>query len=225
MVIIKDDKPLTTSRKVAEIFGKSHKHVLRDIENLKQDCPADFRRLNFGLSHYSQKMPTGGTKKQPEYILTKDGFSLLAMGFTGAKAMAFKISFIETFNNMEAIVTKRLYGDGVTLTELKKKVTNQHTFNLWAEEDTRMYLLSEVLRYLGYSSLSQEAKYRYQQVFKKIDGKLWCTESFVKMKIRSRAALNERKSVLADCERIAIAEKKQAKLMKAFNKKHGGAQW
>jgi hypothetical protein len=78
-----------------------------------------------------------------------------------------------------------------------------------------------VLKYLGYKNLSQDTRYRYRSVLKKIDGKIWCTENYVKMKIRSRAALNERKSVLADCERIEIAEKKQAKWIKTFNKKHG----
>ena len=217
LVIIKDDKPLTTSRKVADIFGKNHKDVLRAIDNLKVECPANFNRLNFAPVKYKDAKG----EKRPEYLITKDGLSLLVMGFTGAKAMKFKIDFIDAFNNMEAIITKRLYGDGITLTELRKKVTNQHTLNLFGDEDCRMYLLRETMQYLGYNNINGQARERYAGVIRKIDNKLWCAESFVKMKIRARVAINERKSVLEDCERIMISEKKKAKFERELNKKFG----
>lgn len=217
VIIGKNDKPLTTSRKVAEIFGKQHKDVLRAIELKMADSPKDFNERNFALVKYKDSKG----EKRPEYLLTKDGFIFVAMGFTGKAAFKFQIQYIETFNEMEAIITKRLYGDGVTLTELRKKVPNKQTLNFVGEEDCRMYLLTGVLKFLNYSSINHAAKVKYAGVIRKWENKLWVTEGFVKMKIRSRAALNERKLVLEDCNRIMIAEKKKAKFDRELNKKFG----
>lgn len=89
--------PITTSRMVAEIFQKEHKNVLRDIENILSDD--EFSRLNFELSKYKTR-----GKTYPEYILTKDGFTLLVMGYNGEKAMSFKKAYIQRFNAMEAFI-------------------------------------------------------------------------------------------------------------------------
>lgn len=85
--------PVTTSIKVAEIFDKEHKNVLRDIENLAaQNSAAKY----FAKSTYANR-----GKQYPMYFMTRDGFSLLVMGFTGERALKFKIDFIEAFNVME----------------------------------------------------------------------------------------------------------------------------
>lgn len=97
LVIDHEGNPVTTSLKVAEVFGKEHKHVLRDIEAL--DCSEDFRKSNFGLSSYQ---PDGAKRSYPMYLMTRDGFTFLAMGFTGAKAAEFKEKYIAEFNRMEA---------------------------------------------------------------------------------------------------------------------------
>lgn len=95
-----DGKAVTTSRKVAEIFEKQHKNILQAIREL--EIPADYRELNFQPSVYEQPNPSGGKPiQQPEYLITRDGFTILAMGFTGKKAMEFKIAYIEAFNEME----------------------------------------------------------------------------------------------------------------------------
>ena len=101
-VEMKDGKAVTTSLKIAEVFGKQHKDVLKAIREL--DCPKDFRERNFAPSSATQKMPNGGTKNIPMYIVTRDGFTLLAMGFTGKAAMQFKIAYIEAFNAMERTI-------------------------------------------------------------------------------------------------------------------------
>jgi len=94
-----DGQPFTTSRAVAERFGKLHKNVLRDIENLLADMPDPaFGRLNFEPSSYLNEQ----RKAQPEYRLTHDGFAFLAMRFTGRDAMAWQIAFLQAFNAMEA---------------------------------------------------------------------------------------------------------------------------
>lgn len=97
-----EEKLTTTSRKVAEVFEKRHSDVLRDITNLK--CSTEFTERNFALSEY--KDDTG--KRNKEYILTKDGFVMLAMGYSGEKAMAFKERYISEFNAMEKEL-KRIY--------------------------------------------------------------------------------------------------------------------
>lgn len=106
---------VTTSRAVAEQFGKQHAHVIRDIENIISQLnqskigavnpendtqTAEFAERNFFLSEYTD--PKGETRKQ--YILTRDGFTLLAMGFTGAKALQFKVAYINAFDRMESII-------------------------------------------------------------------------------------------------------------------------
>ena len=85
----------TTSLIVAQAFEKEHKGVLRAISNF--ECSSQFTERNFALSEYTD--PTG--RKLPAYRLTRDGFSFLAMGFTGKKAAAWKEKFLEAFNAME----------------------------------------------------------------------------------------------------------------------------
>ncbi len=102
LVQISDNNQLTTtSLKIAERFGMEHKNVLAKIQKL--EIPEDFNRLNFQLVEYIDKK--GESRKQ--YEITFDGFTLLAMGFTGQKAMKFKIDFIKAFRAMEAELRNR----------------------------------------------------------------------------------------------------------------------
>jgi len=91
-------KDITTSLIIAKVFEKNHQHVLRDIKELS--CSKEFRQANFGLSSYINSQ----NKKMPAYEITKDGFSFLGMGFTGAKASKFKEMFINEFNKREAML-------------------------------------------------------------------------------------------------------------------------
>lgn len=95
-----------SSLEVARHFGKLHYNVLRDIEALKGLCDEEFRRLNFEATINHVKGPKGATRTEPAYNLTRDGFALLAMGFTGEKAIAFKVAYIKAFNRMEAELSK-----------------------------------------------------------------------------------------------------------------------
>lgn len=90
---------LTTSMNVAEIFGKQHKHVLRDIKEL--DCSEEFRKSNFGQLFNIRELPNGGSKSEPYYTMTRDGFTFLVMGYRGKKAAQFKEAYIKAFNRME----------------------------------------------------------------------------------------------------------------------------
>lgn len=85
----------TTSRIIAEKFGKMHKDVLRAIRNL--ECSEDFNQRNFAPVEYVDAKGEART----EYGVTRDGFTFLVMGFTGKEAAAWKEKFIAAFNMME----------------------------------------------------------------------------------------------------------------------------
>lgn len=95
LVIISDNKALTSSRKIAEKFKKNHKEILRSINNL--ECSEDFNRRNFAPVDYVDAKG----EKRPEYCITRDGFVFLVMGFTGKEAAKFKEEFINAFNSIE----------------------------------------------------------------------------------------------------------------------------
>ena len=90
------DEMVTDSRNVAAVFGKAHNHVMRDIEDLKKDVS------NFGQIFHETYMPDTYGRDQRVYLMNRDGFTLLAMGFTGSEAMQFKLKYLEAFNKLEA---------------------------------------------------------------------------------------------------------------------------
>jgi Rha family phage regulatory protein len=94
-LMVKNGQAFATSRDVAMAFSKKHLHVLRDIQHL--EVSAEWRQSNFGLSSYVNAQ----NKQQPMYEMTRKGFTILAMGFTGKAAMRFKIAYIEAFDQME----------------------------------------------------------------------------------------------------------------------------
>ena len=88
---------------VAELFEKNHKEVLRDIRKITDPTSGlseEFRQRNFAPSSYRNQQ----NKKQPCYYLTRDGFTMLVMGYTGQKAMQFKELYIKRFNEMESMI-------------------------------------------------------------------------------------------------------------------------
>jgi len=87
----------TTSIVVAEHFGKRHADVLRAVENI--DCSPEFIERNFALIEVDTKVGFG-IRKDPAYEMTKDGFTFLAMGFTGKEAAVWKEAYINAFNAM-----------------------------------------------------------------------------------------------------------------------------
>lgn len=98
LVSVNNNQVVTTSLQIAEFFDKEHKSVLRQINSL--ECSDLFRQHNFALSCYTRKNGNV-TKSYPMYYITKDGFIILAMGFTGKIAVKFKEAYINAFNEME----------------------------------------------------------------------------------------------------------------------------
>lgn len=96
---------VTTSLLVAEKFGKRHADVLRAIDELLSKLPENECKRNFALNGEKEiPQPNGGYRKERIFVMTRDGFTLLVMGFTGSEAMKFKIEFIQAFNNMESLL-------------------------------------------------------------------------------------------------------------------------
>ncbi len=91
---------LTTSRIVARVFDKEHKNVLQSIRAL--ECSEEFHRLNFQPITYRDQ----AKREQEEFLMSRDGFMFLAMGFTGAEAARRKEGFIGAFNDLEALAAR-----------------------------------------------------------------------------------------------------------------------
>lgn len=94
LVIMKDKQAVTSSLQVAGTFGKNHRDVLRAIDDLK-----DVR--NFAQMFSETNLPDSYGRNRRGYYMNRDGFTLLAMGFTGDKALQFKLQYIDAFNEME----------------------------------------------------------------------------------------------------------------------------
>lgn len=95
LLTISNGQPTASSRDIAEHFGKEHKNVLQSIENLTAENSA-LTQMFFKTSYTS-----GTGKAYPMYLMNRDGFTLLAMGFTGKEALEWKVKYINAFNAME----------------------------------------------------------------------------------------------------------------------------
>lgn len=87
-------EPVASSRQIAESFGKEHKHVLAAIRQILVD-------ENSATKFFHETSFEYRGKKFPEYLMNRDGFSLLVMGFTGKAALEWKLKYIAAFNEME----------------------------------------------------------------------------------------------------------------------------
>lgn len=100
----REEKVAVTSLDVAETFEKEHYHVMEDIRSIEDKISTtEFS----GLFMKDTYIASNG-KKNPMYIMTKDGFTLLAMGYNGEKAMKFKLAYIKQFNTMEELLKGKL---------------------------------------------------------------------------------------------------------------------
>ena len=97
-IAVIDGQPTTTSRDIAETFGKRHDDVLKRIRSL--DCSPEFHARNFAEMIVNTDIGKGATREDKAYRITRDGFAFLCMGFTGARAAQWKERYINTFNRM-----------------------------------------------------------------------------------------------------------------------------
>lgn len=154
LVIMKSKQALTTSLKVAETFSKEHKVVMRAIKNLAaQNCTVE---KMFVESTYVDSRG----HEQPMYYMNRDGFTLLAMGFTGKDAMKFKLEYIEAFNKMEKTIREQ---ELPQTPEERLALTMKVTSRL----DKRVTNVEEKVDYLtNTSELNETQRYQLLQVRK-----------------------------------------------------------
>ena len=151
IITIKNNAAITNSSHVAEYFGKTHAHVLRDIDALilmEPSCAS-----NFGFTLTETAMPKGGTRKDRAVNMTRDGFTLLAMGFTGKKALGFKLQYQKGVDGEYGGVTK-LFSEAIRKNqpEIKPELADKMGFAI----ADRMYKLGNGQEYTAARALSGE---------------------------------------------------------------------
>lgn len=104
LIDVKNDEAVTTSLQVAEAFGKRHDKLISEIE---RKYPNLLSPQNGGARFFRKGTYMNRGKKYPMYYMNRDGFSLLVMGFTGEKALEWKLKYIEAFNQMESYINFR----------------------------------------------------------------------------------------------------------------------
>lgn len=130
-----NNQAVTSSLRVSEYFGKAHKGVLRAIKSL--ECSESFNRRNFAPVEYTDKKG----EKRPMYYMTRDGFTLLAMGFTGKVAAQFKENYINAFNQMEETIRNNectKYAEKTIEAEIEKFNKNMRSISLRLRKEKGM---------------------------------------------------------------------------------------
>lgn len=103
IVFLKNENAMTDSLVVAESFGKQHRHVLEKIEKIIADDSAE----NSAQCFIKTKYKDSSGKWNPKYLMNRDGFTFLVMGFTGKKANEWKWRYISAFNSMESFIKEK----------------------------------------------------------------------------------------------------------------------
>lgn len=114
LVVINNNQIVVSSKDIAEHFGKDHKHVL---ESIREILVAE----NSATKFYQETTHQNRGKDYKAYLMNRDGFSLLAMGFTGKKALQWKLKYIEAFNEMEETLKQGYLEEPVNPNELHCK--------------------------------------------------------------------------------------------------------
>ena len=137
LVIMHDKQAVTTSLVLAEVFEKKHQHVLRDIDALKDVS-------NFGQMFFESNEPDSYGRNRRIYFMNRDGFTLIAMGYTGSKAMEFKLKYIDAFNKMEKQIKEE------TQFRLPKNLTEMSTmfFDVMKDQDKKIEEQNEKVNFL-----------------------------------------------------------------------------
>ncbi|MFB0958961.1 MAG: Rha family transcriptional regulator, partial [Clostridiaceae bacterium] len=139
LTTIKNDQAVTSSLIVAEQFGKNHKHVLEAIDQIRGS--AENSATLFQEETYIHPQ---NKQEYRMYYMNRDGFSLLAMGFTGSKALTFKLDFINAFNQMETELNSpekimaralRIADQTINQLQLETKVKDQQIAELKPKAD------------------------------------------------------------------------------------------
>ncbi|EJF92657.1 Rha family transcriptional regulator [Bartonella tamiae] len=157
IVFIENGEVFANSRDVAAYFGKEHRNIIRDIEKLIAEGVLKFEQTPYIEPQNGQTYKT--------YNMDRDGFTLLAMGFTGKKALQFKLSYINQFNTMEVELKRQSYvaidySDPTILMGVMNhlQIENQKKDVVIAEQDTRLKKLDRLEGAKGSMCITDAAK-------------------------------------------------------------------
>ena len=123
----KMEMTVVSSLDVSDTFDKNHRDVMESIRNIESTIST----AEFSALFYLDSYKASNAKMNPMYLMTRDGFTLLAMGYTGAKAMKFKLAYIKQFNAMEKILQGKLVEreKGIAVRQSLTKALQQSTEN------------------------------------------------------------------------------------------------
>lgn len=123
----KEEKTVVSSLDVAETFEKEHKHVLEDVRRISDNLDT----AEFSALFYETEYKASNGKRNPMYLMNRDGFTLLVMCYTGEKAMKFKLAYIKQFNAMEKALQGKLIEreKGIAVRQSLTKALQQSTEN------------------------------------------------------------------------------------------------
>ena len=165
LVIMHDQQAVTTSLVLAEVFEKEHSKVIRTIETkLKMTEAKNGLSEMFAESTYTDR----SGKQNKMYYLNRDGFTLLAMGFTGSKAMEFKLKYIDAFNKMEEqIRNQSLQVLSQSTDDLKRAKLLYKIANLTSDEELKEESLKSSYELVTGKSICQK-KTDYQRLYEAV---------------------------------------------------------
>ena len=146
LVFIRNNEVVTDSLMIAEMFGKEHKHVLRDIETqiekLKEAEEHEWGVSNFGQAQYQHPQ---NKQRYQKYDLTEDGFAIVAMSYTTSEAMKMKVKFLQEFKRMKEFIKKQGVSNSNTVEFEKQLIGAKYAIEiLRADEPSKVRMLTAV---------------------------------------------------------------------------------
>jgi Rha family phage regulatory protein len=161
LVFVEKNKVVTDSLTIADVFGKDHKNVLRDISTQIEYAGEGFARLNFERGSYKDK----NNQSRPKYNLTEEAFTLVAMSYNTREAVQMKVKFIQEFKKMRTeLANKNLPSYSIEdpierakkwiLEQTEKKMLEQRL----AETEPKVTYYDEILKSTNTVNISQIAK-------------------------------------------------------------------
>jgi Rha family phage regulatory protein len=169
LVIMHERQAVTTSLILAEAFEKEHRNVIRTIETKIGELNFEQSSKMFSKGEYTNTQ----NKQQPMYYLNRDGFTFIAMGFTGRKADEFKLKYIEAFNRMEEqIRNQSLQVLNQSTDDLKRANLLYKIANLTSDEELKEESLKSSYELITGKSIHQK-KTDYQKLYEAVTERLW----------------------------------------------------
>lgn len=164
LVIMHDQQAVTTSLILAEAFEKEHRNVIRTIETKIGELNFEQSLKMFSKGEYTNTQ----NKQQPMYYLNRDGFTFIAMGFTGRKADEFKLKYVEAFNRMEEqIRNQSLQVLNQSTDDLKRANLLYKIANLTSDEELKEQSLKSSYELVTGKSIHQK-KTDYQKLYEAV---------------------------------------------------------